>query len=548
MHHCTKSINHLLSFYENGKRVKAEYYLSKYPDTNPERECQTKAQRLKRLSELKHLVYQNNDEEQIGQCQTKLDQCNERVRQLEIRLQEFQEQCQTEKQVLEVGKNDIQLLYDGLLEESDKNAEAIENLKSSLEEAINQQTSLQTDLDEAKKVSKENIERLGLERTELQQQLTEIKATRDKLINTARSGEIDMQTLNEQLAVIRNEMSDLQTEHGSKVQELNALREKYVQLQATSETTSKQLGLNEERFQELDSQFRECEEKRGELVRSLESANVESGSLKIKLQDELNDAKDKIGILNSEIVLKTKDYEALVKDHMIAQSELASSKKERDDALLQLRNGMGERDQLRENLRLKNEEVSKCRTEVESIGALLMQEREQLQKVRADLERTNTDLQRGVEGKTETIEGLKNLNNEFIKKANSYKKSLDALQQTVNDAKAELDKANADCQQKIQMMNLECQAEKDKLNTQFGTLRAELQESKTMNAECRTQKQQTETLATSIKTENAVLKTENEALRKENALLKKDNAAITKTFQNFLRERSDALKAATAEL
>ena len=373
MHHCTKSINHLLSFYENGKRVKAEYYLSKYPDTKTDSDCQTSAQRLNRLTELKRRAYQNNDGEQIGQCQTKLDECNERVRHLESRLQEFQEQCQTEKQVLEVGKNDIQLLYDGLLEESDKNAEAIENLKSSLEEAINQQTSLQTDLDEAKKVSKENIDRLELERTELQRQLTKITAARDKLIASAKSGhidrealrdelesmnqtitlirnekdqisgelqqkineitatrdtliesarsgeidrqtllndleatretiariqleknnlederkelkdaskrgEIDKQTLTEQLGKIREQMSVLKTEHGSKVQELNTLREQY-------ETTSKQSVLNEQRFQELDSQFRECEEKRGELVRSLESANSENGSLKLKLDE-----------------------------------------------------------------------------------------------------------------------------------------------------------------------------------------------------------------------------------------------------------------------
>jgi chromosome segregation ATPase len=196
---------------------------------------------------------------------------------------------------------------------------------------------------------------------------------------------------------------------------------------------------------------------------------------------------------------------------------------------------------------LKNEEVGKCRTEVESIGALLIQEREQLEKVRAELERTKSD----IESKKETIEGLKNLNNEFIKKANSYKKSLEALQQTVADAKVELDKANADCQQKIQQMNLECQTEKDKLNTRIGTLQAELQESKTMNAECRTQ----QTLVTSLdkenkalKEENEALKKENETLKKENALLKKDNKALTQTFQKFLRERSDALKAATAEL
>jgi len=139
MHHCTKSTNDKLSFYENGKRVKAEYYLSKYPDTNTDRDCQTVAERLKRLADLKDQVYRNKDDERIGQCQTQLDECNERVRQLESQLQEFQQQCQTERQLLETGKNDIQGLYDGLLQESQQNKEARDNIKRSLKETNTKQ-------------------------------------------------------------------------------------------------------------------------------------------------------------------------------------------------------------------------------------------------------------------------------------------------------------------------------------------------------------------------------------------------------------------------
>jgi chromosome segregation ATPase len=560
MYHCTKSTNDKLSFYENSKRVKAEYYLSKYPDTNTERDCQTVAQRLKRL-------YCNQDDERIGQCHTQLAQCNERVRQLESQLQEFQQQCQTEKQLLESGKNDIQGLYDGLLQESRQNKEVRDNLQRSLEEAIAQQTSLQAELGDMKKVSEEfikdierlnadrneykkvsgefikDIERLNKERKMLQTDLSEVTNTRDTLINAASSnemdrqslnkefqatretiariqlekdnltdeidvlnesskrGEIDIRSLNEQLAAIRIEMADLQAEHSGKVQELNSLREKYVQLQETSDTTAKQSGLNETRIEDLSKQFKECEEKREELVRSLESANAENGSLKLKLdgqtqtslnvQTEWNKAASKISALNLEIAEKNIDHESLMKEHTAAQSELTSAKKERDDALLQLRNGMGERDELRENLRLKNEEVSKCRTEVESINALLDQERAQLKQVTSELDSIKfekDDLQQKLEGMKTTngqmqtewtsATGKVNLLNALVKlKSDEYQKSLGELQKQVESITAELDKANSECKQKIQ----QCQTEKDELNTRIDSLQIELQESKAIN-------------------------------------------------------------------
>lgn len=548
MYHCTKSTNDSLSFYENSKRVKAEYYLSKYPDTNTERDCLTVAQRLKRL-------YCNQDDERIGQCHTQLNQCNERVRQLENQLQEFQQQCQKEKHLLETGKNDIQGLYDGLLQESRQNKEVRENLQRSLEEAIAQQTSLQAELGDMKKVSREfikDIERFNKERKTLQTELSEVTKTRDTLISAASSsemdrqslnkelqatketitriqlekdnlteeievlndsakrGEIDIKTLNEQLAEIRIEMGDLQTEHNGKVQELNSLREKYVQLQETTESTAKQSGLNAQRVQELDTQFKECEEKRGELIRSLESANAENGSLKLKLdgqtqtslnvQTEWNKAASKISALNLEIAEKKLDYDSLVKEHTVAQSELTSAKKERDDALLQLRNGMGERDELRENLRLKNEEVGKCRSEVESINALLDRERVQLKQVTSELASIKfekDELQQKLEGmkttnsqmQTEwtTATGKVNLLNALVKsKSDEYQKSLGELQKQVASITVELDKANSECKQKIQ----QCQTEKDELNTRIVSLQAELQDSKAINDDFRSKNEQ----------------------------------------------------------
>jgi chromosome segregation ATPase len=564
MHHCTKSTNDRLSFYENSKRVKTAYYLSKYPDTNTDRDCLTVAERLRRLAELKNQLHNNQDDERIGQCQTQLDQCNERVRQLESQIQEFQQQCQTEKQILEAGKNDIQALYDGLVQESQQNKEVRENLQHSLEEAVAQQTSLQSELGEIKKVSgefindierlnkesKENkkvsgefikdIERLNKERKTHQTEISELVNTRDTLISaastsdmemkslrselaarqetiariqlekdnlddeikklneSAKRGEIDLQTLNEQLAAIRVDMGDLQKEHDSKVQELNSLRERYVQLQETSQTTAKQSGLNQQRVEELSAQFKECEEKREELVRSLESVNMKlegQTQTSLNVQTEWNNAAGKVNALNLAIAEKEIDYKGLEKQHADAQKELTSAKKERDDALLQLRNGIGERDELRENLRLKNEEVSNCRSEVESINALLDRERVQLKQVTSELDSIKfekDELQKKLEGmkitnenvQTEwtTATGKVNLLNALVKsKSDEYQKSLEALEQKVLSITAELDKAKDDCQKEIYQISQKCQSEKDDLNAKISKLQAELQESNARN-------------------------------------------------------------------
>jgi chromosome segregation ATPase len=585
MHHCTKSTNDRLSFYENSKRVKAEYYLSKYPATNTDRDCQTVAQRLRRLAELKNQLYNNQDDERIGQCQTQLDQCNERVRQLESQTQEFQQQCQTEKQILEAGKNDIQALYDGLVQESQQNKEVRENLQHSLEEAVAQQTSLQSELGEIKKVSgefikdierlnkeskenkkvsgefikdierlnkesKENkkvsgefikdIERLNKERKTRQTEISDLINTRDTLISaasisdmemkylrselaarqetiariqlekdelddeikklneSAKRGEIDLQTLNEQLAAIRVDMGDLQKEHDGKVQELNSLREKYVQLQETSQTTAKQSGLNQQRAEELSAQFKECEEKREELVRSLESVNIKlegQTQTSLNVQTEWNNAAGKVNALNLAIAEKEMDYIALEKQHTAAQQELIAVKKEREDALLELRSGLGERNELRENLRLKNDEVGKCRDEVDSINALLIQERDQLKQVKTELESEQfekDELQKKLEGMKITNENVQkewttatgkvNLLTALVKsKSDEYQKSLEALEQKVLSITAELDKAKDDCQKEISQISQKCQTEKDDLNAKIGKLQAELQESNARN-------------------------------------------------------------------
>ena len=582
MHHCTKSTNDRLSFYENSKRVKVEYYMSKYPATNTDRDCQTVAQRLRRLDELKQQIYNNQDDERIGQCQTQLDQCNERVRKLESQMQEFQQQCQTEKQLLETGKNDIQGLYDGLLQESQQNKEVRDNLQRSLEEAIAQQNSLQEGLGYMKKVSGEfikDIERLNADQKTLKAELGDVKNTRDTLINdvsksemdrqalnkdierlnadqktlqaelgdvkntrdtlisdvsksemdrqslnkdlqatretitriqlekdnlddevkklneSAKRGEIDLQTLNEQLAAIRVEMGDLQKEHNGKVQELNSLHEKYVQLQ---ETSSKQSGLNEQRVQDLDRQFRECEEKRGELVKSLESVNMKlEGQIQTSLnvQTEWNNAASKISALNLAIAEKEIDYKGLEKQHAAAQQELLTVKKEREDALLELRNGLGERDELRKNLRLKNDEVGKCRAEVDSINALLNQERDQLKQVKTELESVQfekDELQKKLEGMKITNENVQkewttaagkvNLLTALVKsKSDEYQKSLEALEQKVLSIATELNKAKDDCQKEISQISQKCQTEKDDLNAKIGRLQAELQESNARN-------------------------------------------------------------------
>lgn len=487
MHHCTKSVNDKLRFYEKGTRVKAEYYLSKYPDTNTDRDCQTVEQRLKRLAELKQQVYRNQDDERIGQCQTQLEQCNERVHLLESQIQEFKQQCKSEKQILETGKNDIHALYDGLVQESQQNKEVRDNLQLSLEEAVLKQTSLQTELGNMKKVSGEfikDIERLNKERKTLQTELSEVVNTRDTLIGAASSsdmemkslrneldarketiariqlekdeltdeiqvlkeaakrGEIDTRTLNEQLAAIRSEMDKLQTEHSSKVQELNTLREQY-------ETVVKQTGLDKQRIQELDVQFNDCESKREELVKSLKSSKDTSGTLGVDLA-------------NKEI-----EYNALLKEHTAAQTELSVVKKERDDALLQLRNGMGERDELRENLRLKNEEVSKCRTDVQELQLKI-----------EGLTSTNSQVQTAwneASGKVNQLNAL------IAEKALDYQKSLDTLQKSVERLTGELNQAKDDCQKKISQISEKCQTEKDELNARIRKLEEDLQESKVRN-------------------------------------------------------------------
>jgi chromosome segregation ATPase len=520
-HHCTKTANDKLMFFVNGKRVTRTKYETDYPEFK-ESDCVRTEHRLARFRELKRAVYSNQDgaaDERVRSCNTQLAQCNEQVRQLQQQLADFNKQCDSEKSALQKFLDDcnsglIKYKSDNkalqqLREKLERDGSAIKSgrdkLRDSLNEAIQRQKLLESELKDAKTqvttIGRQNAELISnrsVLQTTVAELTREIQSYRQQinngegdrgivddeqmadyvyLINRLQSAEAErdsaraqLQSLNDQLTANNAELATLRTENAGQAQSIGDITR---QLSEKDDERAQLQSLNGQLTAERE---RLRTENAGQLE-SIENITKQLGETEDTIKgliSERDSVRQELITVNSEI----ESLRSSQGDSDEIRSQLQRMKTERNDLQAKFdeltescQNETVAKNQLIKQLEEATSKNDQCRTELDGVNTNLAQQTESVERIRKELKEATTESSQA-KSKLFTVKKEKELIQKQLRENTSER---DVLSGTISDLQSELLKSKNDHSQTLSELDsgknnksqLEGAAELSKLNAKF---------------------------------------------------------------------------------